>query len=92
MSELLAALPALGVGGILAAFIFWTFNKRTREHEARLEELLTDEKSRNDTLISLVKENTTATVVHTQVARETGELMRSLHRRLDDGRNPTARA
>lgn len=83
MFELLKTLPSLGVGGVLAAFVFWFYQKHQREDKDRWLEQLKLEQSRGDLLIGLVRENTVATTRHSELTRETAELMRAVHRRFD---------
>ena len=85
--EFLKTLPALGVGGILAAIFYWQNNKNAKEYAdratemsalfaSRIEALLNLEKGRTEMLVTLVKENTMQTSTNTT-------LVAALHRRLD---------
>lgn len=85
--EFLKTLPALGVGGVLAAIFYWQNNKNAKEYAdkatelsalfaTRIEALLNLERGRTEMLVQLVKENTIQTATNST-------LVGALHRRLD---------
>lgn len=51
MAETLLSLPGLGIGGALAAFIFFFYRKDVLKR-------IDDERGRNDLLVTVVRENT----------------------------------
>lgn len=76
-------LATLGVGGALAAIVYYQARKDAMMYQEKLMALYEIERQRNlvemartDKLIDIIKENTHQTTVNTEV-------LRSLHKRLD---------
>lgn len=65
-----------GLGGIIAALIFWFYQKREKEHKEVLLELLREKTMQNEMLMSALRENSAVIAKHTTV-------LDALHRRLD---------
>lgn len=72
-------LLTLGVGGALAAMMFFYYRRDSQLHEKTVIEYAELWKSQNQMWMTLVKENTAATAVNTKT-------MEALHKRLDEDR------
>ncbi len=69
-------LTTLGVGGALAAIVYYQARKDAMMYQEKLLALHQLESNRTNTLLDVVRENTHSTTVNTEV-------LRSLHSRLD---------
>ena len=76
MEEFLKTLPGLGIGGILALFIYMQARKDSEAHTEVVKGYHESERGRTDMLVRVVTENTTATTKNNVV-------LDALHRRLD---------
>lgn len=76
MPEFFQFLASMGVGGILAGFMFHVHNKTLKDHAEVLKGYHEVEKGRTDLLMMIVKDNTNATA-------KNNTLIDALHRRLD---------
>ena len=76
MEEFLKTLPGLGIGGILALFIYMQARKDSESHTEVVKGYHEVERGRTDMLIRVVNENTSATTKNNVV-------LDALHRRLD---------
>jgi len=79
MEEFLKTLPGLGIGGILALFIYIQSRKDSESHTEVVKGYHEQEKGRTEMLVQVVKENTVAITKNTSVVE-------SFHTRLDDER------
>jgi hypothetical protein len=70
-------LATLGVGGAIAAIVYYQARKDAMMYQEKLLVLHELEKGRTDKLIDIIKESTYSTTVNTEV-------LRSLHKRLDN--------
>lgn len=69
-------IASMGVGGVLAAYIFYVSNKNQKEHVETVKGWTEIERGRTDMLVGVVKENTSNTA-------KNNTLLDALHRRLD---------
>lgn len=92
MSELLQVLTPLGIGGILAAFIFWVYQRDQKTHEIEQKANADKWKGQSELFAKVVTENTAAITSNTEVTRENSELTKAFHRRLDSADFPHSSA
>jgi len=69
-------LASMGVGGVLAGFMFHVHNKTLSDHANVLRGYHEVEKGRTEMVLGVVVENTKQTTANTEV-------LKSLHKRLD---------
>ena len=76
VDEFLKTLPGLGIGGVLALFIYLQSRKDSEAHTTVIREYHENERGRTELLVNVVKDNTVATTKNNVV-------LDALHRRLD---------
>jgi hypothetical protein len=76
---ILKEVAPLGVGGVIAIVIFYVGRRDYMAHKDELMKLLAEAKTTQDILISLVKENTIATTVLTEIIRNSEVYSRTNH-------------
>lgn len=75
MDEILKTLPTFGIGGILAAFMFWWYRKDITTYTARWEEQAKLNRETTERLIEILAEN-----IKSQT--HLSDLVKSLHNHL----------
>ena len=76
MPEFFQFLASMGIGGVLAGFMFYVHNKTLKDHSDVLKGYHEIEKGRTEMVLGVIIENTKQTAANTEV-------LKSLHKRLD---------
>jgi len=76
-------LASLGVGGALAAFIFWHYKQAMEQRVLEAKEARDIHRETSETLLEVVRENTVAQTRAADAQVQQSSLITALHRRLD---------